>query len=80
MDGCEKRNWREDYDAQCPFYRREDGLVLVCEGVTPESSLGLRFAQKQQKRAHKAVFCICANWKNCPVAQMLNRMYDYDPN
>ena len=62
---------------QCPYYKYEGERMIYCEGVTPETALHLAFRTKDKLRAYRSVYCE-GNYKNCLIAQMLNRKYDYE--
>lgn len=68
----------EDANAECPYYREEGYRQVICEGVDSKSTLQLVLNSKGRKQEFKEQYC-CARWKRCHIAQMLNRMYDYEP-
>ena len=64
---------------KCPYYRREEHgeqKKIVCEGIWEETSTHHMFPslEKLNKRKHR--FCI-DNYNQCPLAQTLNKKYDY---
>ena len=61
----------------CPYYKDESQQVLYCESPVDDSKLHLAFATKSTMRTHRKNMCE-GNYKNCPIAQMLNRKWDYD--
>lgn len=47
----------EDSFATCPFYQRESGYRLICEGITENASNITVFPNKSDMNKHKAKFC-----------------------
>lgn len=72
------RNTKQDFLVQCPYYREDDAQAVYCEGVQDGSRLRLGFLGRQQKRSYCEGFCR-DRWKDCMIAKMLNRKYDYEP-
>ena len=64
-------------DVVCPYYKCEAPQLVYCEGVEDHTSLHLAFDTKSGKKTYMEVKC-CRNWRQCMIAQMLNRKYDYD--
>lgn len=64
-------------DVVCPYYKYEAPQMIYCEGVDENTSLHLAFDTKQRKKAYMGSKCNKC-WKTCPIAQMLNRKYDYE--
>ena len=69
---------KQDALVQCPYYREEDAQSVYCEGVQSGSRLRLGFLGRKQKKTYGDRFCR-DSWKTCRIADMLNRMYDYEP-
>lgn len=53
----------------CPYYRDEKNLSISCEDTFR------RFRWPAQKKRHMDTFCD-KDWKDCPYAQDLNRLYE----
>lgn len=68
---------KEDELVQCPYYKKDAQQAVHCEGVEDGCGLNLGFASRQRLREYKSQFCR-HDWKNCMIAQMLNRKYDYE--
>ena len=66
----------EDPIVRCPFYSWEEGKRLCCEGVdrNADSSVQITFTTKQQRREYERMRCKQA-WKNCPLAQALEKKW-----
>lgn len=69
---------KEDALVRCPYYRSVGRQSIHCEGVTENCGLRLGFATFAQRSQHRQKFCR-RDWAGCPVAGMLNRLYDYEP-
>ena len=67
-----------DRYVQCPYYRKNCKMGIVCEGIAEKSSLSLTFCNRLRANRHSQTYCRGA-WKTCPVATMHNRRYDYTP-
>lgn len=53
-------------EVECPFYRKDKGLVVSCEGITEDATLHMRFRSAAHKTRHMDVFC-CGRYKNCEI-------------
>lgn len=62
--------------AQCPYYRKEDGLKVFCEGVEDGTAIQLSFDSGRHRRDYKDAFCCNGKWRDCRVAQMLGKKYE----
>lgn len=60
---------------QCPFYRKEEKHRIFCEGVEEGTGLMIQFYSNEHRFEYRERYCYCGNWKNCPVARMLNGKY-----
>ena len=69
---------KEDEHAKCPYYRKDTVQAVHCEGVGEGIGLRLGFQNKTDHKEYKTCFCR-DNWKDCMIAKMLNRKYDYEP-
>ena len=63
-------------DVVCPYYKYEAPQLIYCEGVEDKTALHLAFNTKSGKKEYMGRKC-CAKWRQCLIAQMLNRKYDY---
>lgn len=64
-------------DVVCPYYKYEAPQMIYCEGVDDNTALHLAFDAKDRMKGYIKARC-CNRWKECLIAQMLNRKYDYD--
>lgn len=56
---------------QCPFWRRAQGGVSVCEGCT------VTFVAKEEKAEFFWRYCGDAEgWRDCTIAKMLTQSYE----
>ena len=63
--------------AKCPFYKHYDAHKIVCEGVQEDSSIHMTFGQVSDRKDYEKARCH-GDYKKCPVAQMLYRLYGED--
>lgn len=61
--------------ALCPFYHKEDGQKLYCEGVVDGTSIHLAFGSARVCREYKGEFCR-AHYKECRIARMLYQKWE----
>lgn len=64
-------------DVVCPYYKYEAPQMIYCEGVDDNTALHLAFDAKDRMKGYIKARC-CNRWKECLIAQMLNRKYDYE--
>lgn len=55
-------------EAQCPFYRGESEMTILCDGVEKDMTIQLAFGKKAKD--YKTCFCR-KDWKLCKIAKML---------
>lgn len=60
----------EDTYVKCPFYKWEEGQKLRCEGVSHIVD------NKAVRREVERIVCK-GDWRVCPFAQALERLYFY---
>jgi hypothetical protein len=65
----------EDIGVKCPYYSWEEGNRLCCEGVNKISRVQLMFDTKEGRREYERQRCKRC-WKDCPLAQALNKMWE----
>ena len=65
--------------AICPFYQRENGQKIVCEGVNEKSNIDIRFDTKNDKYKYVHDFCYseCDHTK-CIIHKSLMSKYRKD--
>jgi len=66
---------RQDMYALCPYYRRAEKQLIVCEGVEENATLHQAFSSSTQLKDYKTKYCDKA-FNECWVAQMLNRKWE----
>lgn len=60
---------------KCPFFKKEEGIVITCEGIVDNSSIKLCFTYKAQKNLQSKTFCQ-KDYQKCEVYRMLMEKYD----
>ena len=63
----------ESPNALCPFYRMETTREIWCEGWLEGMNIRISFIRSALD--YKTENCRAA-WEQCPVAKMLNELYD----
>ena len=66
-----------DAEITCPYYKNREKQLIYCEGVQDGTALHIAFATPQQLKDYRMKYCRGC-WKNCLIAGMLNRKWDYD--
>lgn len=54
-------------DVRCPFYKKEDGVRICCEGIEESFSVHVVFASSQGRLAYQKKKC-CRDYNACPIA------------
>ncbi len=62
-------------DVKCPFYKKEDPIRIVCEGISAKSVCHNIFHTGKGKLNHKKRYCNTDNYKECILFQALLRKY-----
>lgn len=62
---------------KCPFYKGQDNLKLYCEGIQPNSSIILSFANRTDKDGHRIQYCQ-NKYRYCKVYFLNDTKYDDD--
>ena len=64
-------------DVVCPFYHRDDGLKVRCEGFCNTVTIQLSFKSKEQKQVHKHRHCMdFKGYPKCPLYPVINKQYE----
>lgn len=71
-----KLNVNENPYVQCPYYKYERQAVIYCEGAEDGSNIHMAFSAGSQRKSYEKRYCE-ACWKDCMVADALNRKWDY---
>lgn len=65
-------------DVICPYYKKDEGVKVCCEGVGEESSsLYIVFPSPRKRIEYQRQKC-CGDYNTCLVAAMNNRKYEED--
>lgn len=70
-----KRGQYVSKSALCPFYKKEDKQMVFCDGVEPNSSTHLAFANASDCQAYKHKHCR-NEYTECEVYRMLEVVYE----
>ena len=57
---------------KCPYYRKEDGVKLCCEGIVEGTHINQIFPTKQARANFERRHCKSA-WEKCPVAMLVSQ-------
>lgn len=61
----------------CPFYTKENGSKINCEGFTHTNSIQTSFQSKDLLMTHKCRYCKnIARYRNCPLYPIIERKYE----
>jgi len=60
---------------ECPYYKREVGNSIRCEGYEDGINLQLNFASQDRLREHRGSFCSSDCWRGCVIAQLAGEKY-----
>ena len=61
----------------CPFYRRDEGRKLTCEGLLNGTILSSTFRKEAKMVAHMDKDCCSMDYeKLCPIAAALMKKYE----
>ena len=63
--------------AVCPYYKAHQRQEIFCEGIQESTRIHLGFSDPATLDTYKHDKCESEDWKSCPIADMLNRKYDY---
>lgn len=66
-----------DKNVNCPYYLKDEGIRLSCEGVKGATATNLVFPTKKLMMEYRRAHCIRC-WKECPIAQALNKVWEYE--
>ena len=65
----------EDTYTTCPFYMKEAGTRLICEGITEGSSTATVFGNTLLKARHQNRYCR-NDYNSCALCKALMSKYD----
>jgi hypothetical protein len=56
-------------DVRCPYYKKEDGVKICCEGFEENSSIHMIFPSAKKRRLYQLQRC-CIDYKKCPIVKI----------
>ena len=59
----------------CPYYHKEEGVKICCEGVEDGTSIHVVFSSSRQRKDYQFEKC-CKNYSQCRVAAMLDQKWE----
>ena len=62
---------------KCPFYHTEHGIKITCDGLVEGGYINLIYPTADSRVEYEAKYCK-RNWKMCPLAKMLEKVYEDD--
>lgn len=73
-------NFGDKYVA-CPFYFKQEGRKLYCDGFEQGVRIHLSFGTNSLMNRHKARYChSIVGCKKCPIYPIINKRYEEDKN
>ena len=69
----EKMKKYEARAAKCPFYRRESGSVVFCEGTEGCNAIHVAFSARALKKKYASAFCR-GEYPECLIARALTEI------
>ena len=74
VQGGEKKMKKyEARAAKCPFYRRESGSVVFCEGTEGCNAIHVAFSARALKKKYASAFCR-GEYPECLIARALTEI------
>lgn len=78
-----KKKWRKENlnkdsaNIVCPYFVSETVMQISCESISVNVKCDThKFRTKENKNNHRQCFCECFNFKKCPYAWQLNKLYN----
>ena len=68
---------RIDKNVECPYYHKDEGAKICCEGIAKTKGVHLIFGTREEALVYRRDLCI-RDWKNCPIARNLNEKWGYE--
>ncbi|MBE6945254.1 MAG: hypothetical protein E7459_04100 [Ruminococcaceae bacterium] len=62
-------------NVQCPFYRQNDGLHILCEGIFPDSGITTTFTSRKKRAALMESYCMSC-YTQCGLYRQIERKYE----
>lgn len=66
----------DNWYPKCPFYKKEEPVIVRCEGLTKDSRLVLQFNSKKNRLLYQSKYCKTEGYKKCRIYKMLMEKYD----
>ena len=61
----------------CPFYHKEVGTKMLCEGFCKTTSLQITFSRRELLVSHKQRYCNSfKGYPLCPLYSVINKQYE----
>ena len=64
-------------NVKCPYYVKEDGAKIHCEGVEEGTYIHQVFASPDMRRNYQTDIC-CDEYDTCPIAKMNDLKWEED--
>jgi hypothetical protein len=64
----------DDILVKCPFFMHNGKRNVVCEGVTDDSTISLRFTTEGGRNKQRRIFCD-NDYTKCEIYRMLEEKY-----
>lgn len=63
-------------EAVCPFYHKEEGNKIHCEGFCKTCNLQTTFSRRELLYVHKQIHCNSfEGYPKCPLYEIINKQY-----
>lgn len=61
---------------KCPYFRNISRQRIICEGITDRVEFTpMPFKNREEMKDYIEDFCSCGCWRNCPLAEMIEKKY-----
>lgn len=67
-----------EYDcryAQCPFFISSGKTNVLCEGITDDCTINLKFKSARKRTSHRKIFCN-DKYQYCEIYSILIKKYE----
>jgi hypothetical protein len=61
--------------AQCPFFISSGKKNVLCEGITDDCTINLKFTSEEKRDQHRRIFCD-ARYRYCEIFNLLEKKYE----
>ena len=67
-----------DKNVGCPYYRKDDGQRLICEGITSDmDTINLVFPDRKALLTYRKNKCSRC-WKECALKKIIDQKWSYE--